>query len=247
MHLRDSAGSLNSKWRPVLDGKIFADYPTKLLAEGKFARVPVIVGSTSNETSSSVLGTDLAVGLHRAFPQLTDEDLAEFLLVYDPVEFSEDEWIRTAVGEPRLRCGREIIGDAGVKFSNAWTYRFNQPNPTRGSPDITEHSAENWMMFLGSNTGTNGSVTFTNLNDAETAFSQELIAYWLSFVRSGDPNTFKLARSPEWPSYSTGRRAVLQEDPKEAPIGSGVFAEMEPQKEADRCAFIASKADRMQD
>lgn len=39
-----SRGSSYKRWAPVLDRKIIADYPTKLLAEGKFARVPIIIG-----------------------------------------------------------------------------------------------------------------------------------------------------------------------------------------------------------
>lgn len=36
--------SLYNRWLPVVDGKIIPDYPTKLLVEGKFTRIPVIVG-----------------------------------------------------------------------------------------------------------------------------------------------------------------------------------------------------------
>ena len=48
---------------------------------------------------------------------------------------------------------REVVGGAGVKYTRAWDYRYNQPNPTQGEYGITEHAAENWMMFLGTNTG----------------------------------------------------------------------------------------------
>ena len=49
---------------------------------------------------------------------------------------------------------REIIGSAAVEAgTNVWTYRYNQPNPTQNEPGITEHAAENWMMFRGTNTG----------------------------------------------------------------------------------------------
>ena len=51
------------------------------------------------------------------------------------------------------RLQREIIGGAAKIDSKAWVYRYNQPNPTAHEPGITEHAAENWMMFLGSNTG----------------------------------------------------------------------------------------------
>ena len=49
------------------------------------------------------------------------------------------------------------------------------------------------------------------MTPSEDAFAEELIAYWLSFVRAGDPSTFKLARAPAWPLYTPAdpRRVVL--------------------------------------
>lgn len=88
----------------------------------------------------------------------------------------------------------------------------------------------------------NGTTVFTGLNAVETAFSEELIAYWLSFVRSGDPNTFKLARSPFWPKYNGGLRPVLQQDPNNSTTHSGIFVEKEPADETKRCEFVLSKA-----
>ena len=105
----------------------------------------------------------------------------------------------------------------------------------------------------------NGSTVFVPLTAVETAFSHELIAYWLSFVRSGDPNTFRLPQSPPWSAYTLptqdiistnanlGRRIVLQQDPKNTTTTSGSFIEDEPQDELLRCAFAASKIARTQD
>lgn len=47
---------------------------------------------------------------------------------------------------------RQIMGAASAEVATAWTYRYNQPNPTSGSAMVS-HAAENWMMFLGTNTG----------------------------------------------------------------------------------------------
>lgn len=47
---------------------------------------------------------------------------------------------------------RTALGEAFAKAVQTWTYRYNQPNPTNGS-DSVGHAAENWMMFLGTNTG----------------------------------------------------------------------------------------------
>ena len=78
------------------------------------------------------------------------------------------------------------------------------------------------------------------MTPSEQAFASELIAYWLSFVRSGDPNTHKLARSPTWPDYSvaTTRRIVLTEGTVEK---SGSTTESIPADEKSRCEFVSSK------
>lgn len=81
-----------------MDGALISDYPTKLIAEGRFAQVPLIAGcvglkfmtritayflsirATSNETGG---GTDnLTAVLHPAYPLLTPAELAEFNKVY---------------------------------------------------------------------------------------------------------------------------------------------------------------------
>ena len=91
----------------------------------------------------------------------------------------------------------------------------------------------------------NGTGTFSPMTPSEKAFASELIAYWLSFVRSGDPNTYKLARAPTWPAYTTSQtqRVVLTEG---TVTKSGSTVETIPSAEQERCAFVASKAEHQQ-
>ena len=79
------------------------------------------------------------------------------------------------------------------------------------------------------------------MTPSEMAFAEELIAYWLSFVRSANPNTHKLPHAPEWPQYhaTTSTRVVLTEG-STATTGSTV--ETIPSPEVKRCLFVASKA-----
>ncbi len=104
------------------------------------------------------------------------------------------------------------------------------------------------MMSRGTSTGFNGSTTFQPMTAQDDAFAAELIAYWLSFVRAGDPNTFKLAHSPVWPAYTVQgkERVVLQEPKAENTDVSGSVVEQEPKLETSRCAFVASKARHQQ-
>ncbi|KAF5371730.1 hypothetical protein D9758_003443 [Tetrapyrgos nigripes] len=234
-------------FRPVVDGKIITTHPTASLLAGDFIKVPVMVGSTSNETTNTQ--PTVETGLRNLFPGLDDQDIEEFLEKYPLEDFSSpSQQLQVATGESYLICARAAIGDAYAPVTNVWSYRYNQPNPTGNISLGTGHAAENWMMFEGINTGSNGTGTFTPMTPTETAFAEELIAYWLSFVRSHNPNSHKLHRSPYWEPYvpSRHRRLVLQQGPNGTTNESGSFNEDEPKKEADRCAFVISKADKEQ-
>ncbi|KAF8525551.1 alpha/beta-hydrolase [Hysterangium stoloniferum] len=232
-------------WVPVVDGTVFTDAPTKSIREGKFAKVPIMAGSTSNETI--LHSGNITADLMTFYPRLTASEIQQISNLYPESAFANDrQRSLTITGDATFHCGRELLGGAAAKANlPAFAYRYNQRNPTSDG-DIVDHSAENWMMFLGTNTGTNGSTVFTGLNPVETAFSQELIAYWLSFVRSANPSTFRLARSPEWPALSSGKRQVLQQDVGNSTTVSGIVPEAEPQADVQRCQFYFSLAEVMQ-
>ncbi|KAF8128703.1 Alpha/Beta hydrolase protein [Boletus edulis] len=239
-------GLFNS-FHPVLDGVLFSGYPTLQFQLGQFSHVPLIVGSTSNETLSG--GTDISVALKEFFPALTGTDIQEFVALYPLSDYdSPSQQFQVATGEPDVICGREAMGGPASLFSGTWTYRYNTPNPTSGS-NVVAHAAENWMMFDGINTGFNGTGTFTQQTPAEVAFASELIGYWLSFVRSGNPNTYKLGMSPTWEEYTLPNkvRMVLMQDPENLTTVSGSYMEEEPTAEGDRCAFAISKVLQMED
>ncbi|KAI0327528.1 alpha/beta-hydrolase [Cubamyces sp. BRFM 1775] len=254
-------------FRPVVDGMLITDFPTLSILGGDLADVPIIVGATSNETLSR--GPDISSALHKFFPGLTSNDLAEYLEHYPAADFeSDNQRFTVATGESELICSvrlrhirlfskiildlkfvcclqRAIIGSAASRDNKVFTYRYNQPVPTFNTTLVT-HAAENWMFFRGTLTGTNGTTTFQPQSASDKAFASELIAYWLSFVRSGDPNTYKLSRSPAWPQYTPDRlvRVVLQESGDTDT--SGTVVEDEPGQESERCTFVASKASHQQ-
>ncbi|KAI0317980.1 Alpha/Beta hydrolase protein [Amylostereum chailletii] len=228
-------------FHPVLDGQLLTDYPTRSIVRGEFRQVPLMVGATSDEvlTDTTVLGA----ALQAMFPAVTNTTVARFEAVYPVTAYAnESDRNRVALGESQLICARSIMGNAWRKSNPTFTYRYNQANPTGSDLVHVGHAAENWMMFLGTNTGFNGSTTFSPMTPTETAFAEELIAYWLSFVRSGNPNTFKLDRSPEWRAFTSGDKAriVLQQGPNKTTTESGSFLEVEDGGQTKRCAFVAS-------
>ncbi|KAH6909244.1 EstA protein [Coprinopsis sp. MPI-PUGE-AT-0042] len=231
---------------PVVDGKTILDFPTRLITEGKMAAIPLIVGATTNETLGTG-STEVAESLKRFFPSLLDADIAALENAYPAEEYATaDLRYQGVLGDVQLKCARSIMATAlARKGVGAYTYRYNQRNPTNGGTGVW-HASENWMMFKGSNTGVNGTATFTDFSPAEDKFSKELIAYWLSFVRTGNPNAHRQPGSPVWPTYTLGNRAriVLQQAPDGAQSGSSV--EKETEREVERCKLVVSQVDRQQ-
>ncbi|KAH9481822.1 Acetylcholinesterase [Psilocybe cubensis] len=224
-------------FHPVIDGKTLTDFPTKSILAGNFAKVPLIVGATTNETLSG--GSSVSGALKGFFPSITDSDVNALLDAYPLSEFSSSLQFQTITGDAELRCARSILGTEFGKAQKSWTYRYNQPTP---GANAVFHAAENFMMFKGTSTGFNGTTTFNALTPTQNAFAQELIAYWLSFVRTHDPNTFKLSRSPTWQPFTTkNSRIVLQEGPGDTTTVSGSFLETQGTEETDRCNLIASQ------
>ncbi|KAF9483207.1 alpha/beta-hydrolase [Pholiota conissans] len=235
-------------FRPVIDGKVLTDYPTKSIQAGKFAKVPLIVGATSNETLSG--GSSITQALQNSFPLLTNASANALIAKYPLAEFgSADLQFQTVTGDASVRCARSILGTAFAATTKAWTYRVNQKTP--GTVAVI-HAAENWFMFRGTAPGFNGTIAFQPLTPADTVFAAELIAYWVSFVRSGDPNTFKLATSPSWTPFTAvkSERIVLQEPSGSSGVAtsavSGSFLEVEGDEEKERCALVADLVEQLQ-
>ncbi|KAG1730280.1 Alpha/Beta hydrolase protein [Suillus paluster] len=217
-------------FRPVLDGVLITEHPTT-----KFQ-------SASDETLTPG-NLDISVGLKSFFPLLTDTDIEAFLSLYPPEDFhSECHRFRVATGEPNVLCSGQAMGIPSSRYSDTWTYRYNTPNPRF---TLVHHAAEMWMMFNGTNTGPNGTAEFTPQTDAQKAFASELIAYWLSFVRTGNPNTYKLPKSPVWGNYNESDpvRMVLMQDLKNSVDVSGSYMEGQPAPQTARCAFAISMAE----
>ncbi|KAH8116210.1 hypothetical protein DFH11DRAFT_1585026, partial [Phellopilus nigrolimitatus] len=76
----------------------------------------------------------------------------------------------------------------------------------------------------------------------EAPLSQEAIAFWTSFVSSGDPSTSRAAFSPAWPAFATGARMVLTEAANASAAGHVTASGMEdtPASQIQRCEFWMS-------
>ena len=219
-------------WYPTVDGDIYPNYPTILLEEGRFAHVPHLYGTNSDE------GTDNApIGVIN-----TDEDLRDYLLYQTGFNFPNStisEIMKLYPDDPAIgvpintgdrrfvREGRQykriaaIVGDVFYHatrlndarhyslYSPTYIYRFNtRPYESDTKSHLppaykgVEHFSETEFVF--------NNPALVGPWPEYIALSDSMSAQWITFANSGDPNGEGL---PHWPMYNEseeGLNLVLQ-------------------------------------
>lgn len=146
------------------------------------------------------------------------------------------QWQRDVAIKTELKatCTAAFFSDMNAAEGNAanWQYRYNVLDQTAGGfADqglFTPHTSELYAIWgLNMTDGGDPGCFELEASDALSCASGGKImqAYWISFVRTLDPNTYRLAGSPEWGSWSidTPNRMVFDNaDATLEVMGSGV-------------------------
>ncbi|KAF2738424.1 alpha/beta-hydrolase [Polyplosphaeria fusca] len=226
---------------PTVDGDIMPNYPTELLHSGRFAHVPHLYGTNSDE------GTD------NAPPGIinTNQDIYDYLYGSTGYDFPAsvvDEILRLYPDDPAqgipLNTGSErfaelgyqykriaaIVGDVFYhatrlddaryysKYSSTYIYRFNtrpfQNNTNATYTDLTGSLAPAYkgVKHFSEVAFVFGNPQYVGPWPEYRALSEQMSAQWINFITGGDPNG---EAAPNWPKYSDGERGlnlVLQAD-----------------------------------
>jgi para-nitrobenzyl esterase len=208
--------------------------PLAAFADGRSARLPVLIGTNRDEFTLFVAGRYLrqADDFSAArYPQLLSEifganaaAVAEHYPL-DRFDGSVPLAYAAAVTDRAFACTADRISDDLAKVDPVYAYEFNDrgapaPEPLRGLPFQVgaSHSLELRYLFdVGDG---------SPLHPGQRALSDQMIAYWATFVTTGSPGS-------DWPalrSGDAGARMSLQPD------GSRVVTNFE---ETHQCAFWA--------
>ncbi|KAH8884135.1 alpha/beta-hydrolase [Thozetella sp. PMI_491] len=220
-------------WYPTVDGDILPAFPTELLRTGRFAHIPHIYGTNSDEGSANAPS-----GIN------TDEDLRDFLLYGIGFQFPESTVSRImelypndpAQGVP-INTGNETFADNGLQYkriaaivgdvfyhgprlaesrayaqhSNTYVYRFNT-RPWENSTNATwvDTTGELAPAYLGVEHFSEVAFVFNNPTTVGPwpeyeALSNDMSAQWIHFITTGNPNAVGL---PHWPKYNDGANGL---------------------------------------
>lgn len=157
--------------------------------------------------------------LRNQFPALTLPQLTQLNILY-PVEgtpvFPDSGlyWrqVSNVYGDLRYKCPGEFICSMyqthGVRDS--WNYLWNVTDPTQAAEGFgVPHTVE--VNAIWGPTNVNGTVPLSYYPNGTNANIVPVVqAYWTSFIRSYNPNTYRLAGSPLWGNWDDwGRNRIV--------------------------------------
>lgn len=201
-------------WKPVADGRLLPDLPTRLWAAGKQHAVLLLIGSNADEAELFLSGMSFSAAeaeglVRRILGEHADEALALYpvAVAEDPTQvfsrlFTEIGFASTAryaaglmgTGAPDQSGAAPAGGAAGAAPGAPAAYLYEFTRVPFANPRGAFHAVELPYVF-----GTTGLFAAMGvMEQADEDLSAAMMGYWTRFAATGDPNG---AGAPEWPAY----------------------------------------------
>lgn len=201
---------------PYVDGVVLPDHPKQLLKQGKFNKVPMMVGNTKDEGR---LFIGLAYDLGRGAPLSETEYQAlvtsiagnAFVASLVTLDYSSKR-----LGSPNLAasalttdntfaCGSQLSARGFSARTPTYAYEFQEPNVPKLAPDPymawgAYHASELPFLFASAISTTPPSPDPRDVSTpTQLALSAQMMGYWGRFAATGNPNG---NGAPAWPQFN---------------------------------------------
>jgi para-nitrobenzyl esterase len=221
---RMNVDQMTMGFSPTVDGVAVPRHPFHPMASDVSADVPLIIGSTRTELTSSA---------DEALFSLTDGAMRERLQallgpaasgvidVYakaNPGASPSDLYLLIAsdhaYGAPVMKIAERR---AALRRGPVYLYYFRWETPLDGGRLKSPHTIEIPFVF----DNVRASRLTADAPNAQ-ALADKVSDTWIAFARTGDPNTPKL---PRWPAFDTERRATMVFDNESAVVDDPLRAQ----------------------
>ena len=199
----------------VFGGRHLPLHPTEAVRTGRFNRVPVMIGQTHDERTQSMFAARDHVGRPVTKAQYVEEirksyrDHADAVLEQYPVSayWSPTIALSTVEGD-QASCRTLALFGHFAAHTPTYAYEFDEQDPP---PFVSIWRLNTTFRFGATHVNELGYI-FDYLrqalpfSSAQGELSNQMISYWTTFVRAGDPNNEFV---PGWPRYSSDAQEVM--------------------------------------
>lgn len=209
--MRESGG--RPDFSPVVDGKFLPRTPWLPDGPPNSANVPMIIGTTSTETTALLGASDPSVfsldeaGLRKKLsPWIPANDLDRIIAGYRKFESeaspSDLFFAITSARRVRQQAWLQAEHKATQSSAPVWLYELDWPTPVDGGKWKSPHSLD--LAFVFDNVGRSESMV--GRGDEPRALAEQMSAAWLAFAHTGNPNNRLL---PQWAQFRVPERATM--------------------------------------
>jgi para-nitrobenzyl esterase len=186
---------VNDDYQPFTDGKLMTETASQAAADGRFADVPLIIGSNSGE--DSLMGPRVPPQMLAAIPPIAKA-------VYKDEAAVSDEAVARAIFTDRVMGGpaRWIAGKASTG-QPAWLYYFSYVG-SRFGPTKTRASHADEIQYVWEYWGRRTPMSMVSAKDQEVATLMH--ACWVSFAKTSVPK----CGSEAWPAYAPATDQLME-------------------------------------
>ncbi|KAF8997748.1 alpha/beta-hydrolase [Cyathus striatus] len=254
----------NGVFTPQIEGPsgFLPQLPSRLIAEGKISNVEFIGGHCTGDGKTFAGGTpeqfvtddDIRRIVFSRWPSVTNDTIDKALAIYPEPDIPgspfQTQWDRasTMAGEIVFTCMDWFLAEQlkAKRQDNLFTFSWDAPDTVlfNAKPFLgTMHTSDLYYLFDGS-TVPNAGVSFTPFNSSEAVLSKEAIAYWTSFIATGNPSTSKISNSPTWAGFTAadgGRQRLLFDRGND--VKSNSTMQTVTEAEITRCKFWMTQED----
>jgi para-nitrobenzyl esterase len=197
-------GVVQMNWQPVIDGEVFVNDPFVAFETGNFSKVPLIVGSNSEEMSlstpqivypamvnaliNSQIPPNLQPQAHTLYPNgaNTSEAKESYIEILTDAQF-------TSTTRRVAQCVSQN------QTEPVWRYYFTHKHTI---PQLSTFGSYHGMeLFYVFNNWENATLaTGTLFKPADDSVQNVMLDYWISFANTGNPNNS--SQIATWPEYN---------------------------------------------
>jgi len=209
---------------PTVDGRIVPRHPFHPDASAISASVPVMLGSTRTELTSSADADAFSLsedGMHTRIREILGDKATGVIDVYrnaNPGATPSDIYFLIA-SDHRYNAPVMKIAErrAALEQGPVYLYYFRWESPFDGGRFKSPHTIE--IPFAFDNLDAS---PLTADSSTAPALADKVSDAWIAFARTGSPNTPKL---PAWPAFNAAARPTMVFDDDSAVVNDPIGAE----------------------
>jgi carboxylesterase type B len=204
---------------PVIDGYVLNDIMENIYVKGNFQKVPILIGSNTNETSlftCPIFNQTANITQVQEFFNMVYNTtiISDIPTIYGPISAYDDPltYLNIVYSDSWLHCGSRRIASRFASLGlPSYFYTYNHLLPVAPSCFGVAHAAELPMLFPLLLPFLYPNYTFT---PSELQLSTNMILYWANFIHTSNPN--HIGGPANWDAYaiSSDNDFVLNINPR---------------------------------